>query len=102
MHPENPDDNTLTDMERFKDPNLFKLSRRVRKLSRRVAQMERNWRNFIRDEVPGFSRTGAVATLRKELDATKKDLKALQGKFWGAVGAIALMLIKWLLDQVHK
>lgn len=99
---DDPNDNTLTDLERYKDPNLFRLSRRIRRVSKRLAQLERNWRNFIKDEVPRLSKTSATANLRHELDELKKDHKALQNKFYGQWIAIALMLIKWLLDQIHK
>lgn len=100
---DDPNDNTLTDLERFKgDPKLFQLSRRIRKVSKRMAQLERNWRNFVKEEVPRLAKSSATTNLRHELDQLKKDHKALQNKFWGTIGAIALMLIKWLLDQIHK
>lgn len=100
---DDPNDNTLTDLERYKgDPKLFQLSRRVRKISKRMAKQERDWRVFTKDEVPKLARTSATANLRHELDELKKDHKALQNKFYGQWIAIALMLIKWLLDQIHK
>lgn len=99
---DDPNDNTLTDMERYKDPDLFRLSRRIRKLSRRITQMERNWRNFVKEEVPRFAKSSAITTLRHEMDELKKANRALQSRIWKLVGAIVLMVIKWLLDQVHK
>lgn len=100
---DDPNDNTLTDLERFKgDPKLFQLARRIRKVSKRQAQLERNWRNFVKQEVPTLAKTTATKALRAEMDQLKRDYRSLQGKFLGAVGAIALMIVKWLLDQIHK
>lgn len=99
---DDPNDNTLTDLERYKEPNLFRLSRRIRKISKRQASLEREWRAFLKEVVPGFARTSAVATLRRELDEIKKENRGFRSKLLGIVGAIALVIVKWVLDQLHK
>lgn len=99
---DDPNDNTLTDLERYKDPNLFRLSRRIRRVSKRMATLERALRAVVDKELPTYAKHSAVAAIRRELDELKKDQRGIRQKFLGTLGAIALLVVKWVLDQLHK
>lgn len=100
---DDPNDNTLTDLERYKgDPKLFQLSRRIRKVSKRMAQLERNWRNFVKSEVPRFARESVVTNLRKELEAERKKRIVVRNWLWGALGAIALKVLETAIERLMK
>ena len=74
----------------------------TRGLDRRLETIERALQHVVDKELPTYGKHSALAAIRRDLEELKKEHRGIKQKFLGTLGAIVLMLLKWLLDQIHK
>lgn len=113
---DDPNDDTLTNIERLEEEfpeggvltptrirRAFLRTWQInRKLNRRLSLLEDALRHVMDKELPTYAKHSAVSTIRRELDEIKKENRGFRSKLLGIVGAIALVIVKWVLDQLHK